>query len=65
MINVPFSLGASVILAYVLAVGIFLLGLCRAAARAARLSEEAKPMINLTTSAPLAGIPEQIGTATL
>ena len=52
MINIPVIFGASAILAYVLTVGIFLLGLCRAAARAARMSAEAEPLINIATGTP-------------
>lgn len=64
MINIPVIFGASAILAYVLTVGIFLLGLCRAAARAARISAEAEPLINTPTGTPLSGIPEKIGITT-
>jgi hypothetical protein len=52
MISIPFFLGASVMLAYVLAAGLFLLGLCRAAARTNCMSAEAEPLINLPPGTP-------------
>jgi hypothetical protein len=65
MINIRFLLIASAILAYLLLTLLFLLGLCRAAARATSTNVEAKPLSNTPTGAPLTGIPEQIGISIL
>lgn len=64
MIKIPFFLGVSAMLAYVSVVGLFLLGLCRAAARTNCVYAEAKPLMSLSAGIPLTGISEQIGTAT-
>jgi hypothetical protein len=65
MINIHFLLIASALLAYMLLTLLFLLGLCRAAAKENSMCKMAEPLILIQTSTPLNEIPEQIESATL